>query len=56
MLMYFSNSRCGMATIQERQLLKFFCSILPEVRQLIERGVCLSKYAVVREPTSATKP
>ena len=40
MLMYFSNSRCGTATIQERQL----CSILPEMRRLIERGVCSSEY------------
>ena len=41
--MYFSNSRCGTATIQERQLL-IFSSILPEMRRLIERGVCSSEY------------
>ena len=44
MLMYFSNSRCGTATIQERHLLINFCSILPEMRRPIERGVCSSEY------------
>ena len=54
MLMYFSNSRCGTATIQERHLLIFVQYFRRCGDQSREASVQVN--TVVREPTSVTKP